>query len=226
MGSSMRRDSFNFLLCLLLLGGLFNLFSCSKSKNGSGRGSYPGQSSHVFKVSIIPEVNLGNVKNYSISGSCSSEGDFVDVDIEGVVSRSECTNYIWATTSDLEKLIDGDVLINLYHFGEQLNKKITKDTVVPRVTMFWTQSPVIDSSNVSHYSSILQGGCSVDGDLVHIDVGGIKKTVICHNNTWGASLDLTSLPDGRVVTVVSAMDPNGNSGNELLVSLLKDTSGI
>jgi len=199
-------------------------------------------STNVTKDSIIPtvtitipasDINLSNETNYSVSGTCSENGETVTVLVETIAPPTQptCGSGVWSISGlDVSLLSDGAVSITADHddsFGNsavQALTNITKDSTVPTVAIS-TPAADITTSNQTSYS--VNGTCSENGEVVTVLVGGIAPATqpTCSSASWSITgLDISSLSEGSVVITADHDDIFGNSAVQASTSVTKDTT--
>ncbi|WP_413586783.1 hypothetical protein [Bdellovibrio sp. HCB274] len=86
-------------------------------------------------------VNSGNQAAYSVSGSCSEEGEPVLIDVSGVTKSTPCTSGAFATFLDLTSLSGTSVVISASHADPAGNSRsatasVQRHTAIPTLTSF------------------------------------------------------------------------------------------
>lgn len=175
----------------------------------------------VPSVSVYPPlaVNQANVSGFSVSGSCSDNGQPVTVALgdgtNTVPASPTCSGGQWAASGlNLSTLNDGTITVTASQAngnGTGTDSKNTqKDVTPPTVTV---TAPPIDTGNEHAYSP--SGTCTAgDGDVT-VTIGSLPPvTATCEpDGTWTAPpTDVSSLPKGDVVVTASQTDGTGNTG--------------
>lgn len=176
----------------------------------------------VVTVNTLLTVNQANQGNYSVSGTCSENGQPVTVTLTDVGAAHTvippaptCTGGVWTITGiNVSTLNDGTITVT----ASQTNgngtgtgtRNGTKDATPPVVTV---DAPPIDSTNEHNY--IPSGTCTAgDGDVT-VTIGNLPPfTVPCSGTgTWtGPGTDVSNLPPGDVVVTGTQTDGAGNTG--------------
>ncbi|MEE2671910.1 MAG: hypothetical protein VYA54_09375 [Bdellovibrionota bacterium] len=222
-------------------------FDASQTDNNGNLGSATQKA--VLKDTVLPVVtinpvgliNIGNVSNYSLSGTCTSGDGNISYTIHSpgggsdITGTSSCSGTTWSLAGlDLSGLND-DAAISFDvsqtdsagNIGNASQRTTSKDTQAPVVTI--NAVTVISLSNQSSYS--FGGSCSSsDGSVsyvVHSPSGGsdVTGSVSCSSSTWSVSgLNLSGLSDDSAVSFnASQTDGQGNTGNASEQTTLKDT---
>ncbi|MEZ5608328.1 MAG: choice-of-anchor P family protein [Burkholderiaceae bacterium] len=172
-------------------------------------------------VSVYPPlaVNQANVGGFSVSGSCSENGQAVTVALSDgantVPASPTCSGGQWTASGlNLSALNDGTISVTASQTngnGTGTDSKNTqKDVTPPTVTV---TAPPIDTGNQHDYSPT--GTCTAgDGDVT-VTIGSLPPvTASCEaGGTWTAPpTDVSSLPRGDVVVTASQTDAAGNTG--------------
>ena len=173
-------------------------------------------------------INIANASAYTLSGTCSENGETVNVDIAGIALTPTCTTSTWTTGSiDVSSLSDGSVNITADHddtagnSATQATTSITKDVIIATVSI--TSADNITVTNVTNY--IISGACSENGETVNVDIGGIALTPTCTAATWSTTAtNVTTLPDGPVDITADHSDVVGNNAIQATVSVTKDAT--
>lgn len=193
--------------------------------NGTGTAT-----KNVTKKAALPTVtvnpplavNQANQSSYSVSGTCSENGQPVTVTLTDAgaahtvtPAAPTCTGGTWSITGiNVGALNDGPITIA----ASQTNGNGTgtgsgtanKDATAPTVTV---TAPPIDAGNEHHY--VPSGTCTTgDGDVT-VTIGTLPSfTVPCTGGgTWtGPGTDVSSLPKGDVVVTATQTDTAGNTG--------------
>lgn len=167
-------------------------------------------------------ITNSNESAVPLSGSCSEDGRTVT--IGGAVSSSAiCNSGSWAVNVDYSGRADGSVTVTADHadavgnFAVQAVANLTKDTVLPTVTI--NNSPITDSNKAAY---ILSGTCSESGRNVTIG-GTVSSFAPCVLGTWSVTVDYSAASDGPVAVTADHTDANGNAAVQASQNLTKDT---
>ena len=191
----------------------------------------------------VPNILLATQASYTVSGTCSEEGQRVRVTLaegsktlvpSGLVS---CSSRQWTAAFDASSLAEGNVAIAATtqdaagNISDQAVKAVTKDTIAPATLTFSSVPlPAINLGNVSAYS--LGGTCSEGGREIALTLmdsvsGTISPSgaVTCPSGggSWSAQLNASSLADGTVTVSAHYSDVAGNVKVATPQEMKKDT---
>lgn len=156
----------------------------------------------VVTISYSPDITTANQNLYSVSGTCSENGDPVTVNIDGLSFTPTCSAGTYSIGSqDVSSRVDNPALSitasqtdSVGNIGNA-STTVDKTTTVPTVTI--TTTADITQANLTSY--IISGACSDSGEVVSIMIGAISKTANCSGGNWStAPIDATSLAEGVV----------------------------
>lgn len=153
-------------------------------------------------ITYSPDITGANESSYSISGSCSENGQTVNVNINGLAYTPNCSGGAWSVgPTDVSSRADNanlPITANTTDsFGNVGNGSTTVDKTTSVPTVAITNAPDISQANLTSY--VVSGTCSENGTSVSVDVGGITKNPNCSSGTWATSqIDATSLGNGTV----------------------------
>ncbi|QMV72853.1 hypothetical protein HS961_08380 [Comamonas piscis] len=175
----------------------------------------------VVTISLAPAITLANQAAYTVSGSCSVNGNNVAVLVGSVSASALCTNGGWSTAGlDVSALPNGSVTVMASQtVGAQTGSATlvtSKDVTgaVPVVAV--TSAPTITPANQASYT--VSGNCSVNGNDVAVLVGSVSATATCNGGIWSSTgVNVSSLLDGSV-TVTASQTANGQTGSGSLVT--------
>lgn len=186
-------------------------------------------------VTVYPPlaVNQSNVGNYSISGSCSENGQPVTVTLgDGTKTVTAapsptCTGGQWTASGlNASTLDDGAITATASQTngnGTGTDSKDTqKDVTSPTVTVI---APPIDADNEHGYQP--SGTCAAGDGEVTVTIGNLPPiTASCQTDgTWTAPpTDVSTLPKGDIVVTASQTDDAGNTGTDSATTT-KSTAG-
>lgn len=188
----------------------------------------------VLKDTVIPTVTIAvaptiinaNRTAYTVSGTCSENTRTVSVSVGGVTGTPTCTGTSWTTTLDVTAVPDsGSVAVSATHTDVALNSNtaslnVVKNTALPTVTIL--SSTAINNTNRTVYP--VNGGCSENGRIVTVNVGGVSATPTCSGSLWSTTVNVTAVADaGSVLITANHSDSVGNNANQASVNVLKDT---
>ncbi len=173
-------------------------------------------------------INISNVGTYSLSGTCSEEGQNVDISLESILVTTSCNSGMFNTGSvDVTSLFDGDVTVSVATVDSAGNSSnfsdvtIQKDVVSPTVTL--SSPSIINASNVNAYS--VSGTCDVESQVVNVTIGNLSFSPTCSSSSWTTgNVNVQSLSDSGGVSIsVNMNDAVGNSALAASGSVVKDT---
>ncbi|MGE0173257.1 MAG: hypothetical protein AB7T49_10740 [Oligoflexales bacterium] len=192
------------------------------------------QASNMFNKDTIPPtvsitsgspINVTNVTNYPLSGTCSEDGQ--PVTIGGAINTSvPCSAGAWFIPMDYTSQGEGSVSVTADIFdtsgnpASQASVSLTKNTALPTVS-FMGAAP-INMSN--QYSYMFSGACSEDGRMVLIDgPGPVDGSANCSGGSWTTNIDLSSLGDNPSITFFADhSNAVGNYAIQANTTLMKD----
>jgi len=196
----------------------------------------PQASTTVLKDTVAPTVtitspaaiNNPNKASYSVSGTCSDNGNLVTVSVGAVIATPTCTSLLYTTSLNVSTLVDSaSVNVTANHTDAagnpaiQASATVVKDTVNPTVTI--TSAPVINNTNKASY--VVSGACSENGRIVTVSVGGVAASPTCTSLLYTASaMNVSGVADGAVVSVTANhSDAAGNPATQASTTVIKDT---
>ncbi|MGE4232822.1 MAG: hypothetical protein AB7F43_05770 [Bacteriovoracia bacterium] len=179
----------------------------SSSKSSTTSASSSDTSSVFVTISAPTYANLGNYTAYAINGTCTEEGQSVDV--SGSASFSVfCTSGIWSYSINLTSISDGAMSFTATHAstsGVSASVSIfpIKDTVAPAVAI---TSP---AANTPFNSSItVAGTCDEPGGTLNI-IGGLTASGTCSGSSFSVGVPGSGL-DGSYSIQAQLADAAGN----------------
>lgn len=169
--------------------------------------------SGVIIDTIIPTVSLdapaniglGNYTGYNLSGDCSEDGRDVEINIGSLSVTEICSGGSWSTSGhDVSGQADNPSFsITVDHSdlagnnATQVNTSVVKDTSIATVTI--VSAPDINANNHLSYSA--SGACSVNGQIVDINIGSINFQPLCSTGAWSiTNEDVSSLADANNIS--------------------------
>jgi hypothetical protein len=154
-------------------------------------------------ISSAPNIDQSNETDYTASGTCTSNGTTVTVNIGGLSFTPNCSGGTWSTGSqDVSSLADsGSISVTADHStATQASTTISKDTTGDVVTI--SSAPNINLSNETSYAA--SGTCTVNGVAVNVNVGGLAFSPNCSGGTWTTGFqDVSSLADSASISVTA-----------------------
>ncbi|MCD2165800.1 hypothetical protein [Comamonas koreensis] len=176
----------------------------------------------VVTIGLAPAITQANQAGYTVSGTCSVNGNNVAVLVGSVAASALCTNGSWSTAGlDVSALPNGAVTVMASQtVGAQTGSATlvtSKDVTgaVPVVAV--TSAPTITPANQASYT--VSGSCSVNSTDVAVLIGSIAATATCNGGLWSsAGLDVSSLLDGSVTVTASQTVGNQTGSGSLLTT--------
>ncbi len=164
-------------------------------------------------------VNMTNVSTFSISGTCSENGQPVNISGDGTGSVA-CSGTTWSTLIDLSSAGEGTVTLNINHsdlagnFATTASRTFLKDTSPPAsVTSISLLSPASSPGYIDNPSfTVASAGLTVP-DTVKIYRDGSCATMvgIASGNTSSIVVTAsTTQPPGAATYFARIFDPAGN----------------
>ena len=187
---------------------------------------------YVIKDTIAPTLGMGqlsaitsdNQSAYDLAGTCSENGQNVQVGIGGVKTEAACTNGAWSIGDynfTVAGLIGNSITVtaNLNDIADnpasEVSQLVPINMVAPVVTLSTTEL-VINKEEAEGNLFSLAGTCSEgDGDVM-VAIGGLSElTAPCSSSgEWNLdSIDTRELGDGQGITLVlRQVDSSNNEG--------------
>ncbi len=181
-------------------------------------------------ISVSPDIDQTNVSSYSASGTCSENGQIVDINIGSVNIQPNCSSGNWSFTNlDLSSLSDGSISFTADHqsaalvSATQASTTVTKNTTGPTVTI--SSAAHINSSNESAYK--VTGTCSENGRVVEVYIDSIYLTPNCNGGAWNTgNQDVSSLADSSSILITADhSNASAQAATQATITVVKDTSG-
>ncbi len=188
--------------------------------------------SSIFVDGIIPlvtitsaaAINAANENTYTVSGTCSEDGRFINVDIDGIALAPICSGGAWITnTTNVSARPDNPVFpITADHDDAagndaiQASLTVDKNATTPTVSITLAES--VTSANVTAYT--VSGSCTESGIIVDVYVGALNFQPNCSGGTWTTGfIDVTLVPDNPSVLVTA----DHSSATQATTSIDKDS---
>nr|WP_312987542.1 hypothetical protein [Comamonas koreensis] len=182
----------------------------------------------VVVITSAPAITALNEAAYTVSGTCSANGQAVSVLVGTLAATAPCSDGIWATGPiDVSSLDDGQITVQASQdAGGQtggVSLVISKDTAGAAPAVSVTSAPAITAANQSAYT--VSGTCSAHGEAVAVEIGTVPASAQCNAGIWSsAAVDVSALPNGPVM-VMASQTLNGQTGSGSLVTN-KDATGV
>lgn len=184
----------------------------------------------TVSISSAPNITLANQTSYSAIGSCSDDGQNVEINVGTLTLNRTCTGGAW-TTGNID--VSGEADDNLFSItavhsdaggnnSTTASVSIDKTTSVPVVTL--NTPSAISSANVSSYS--LSGTCSENGRVVSVSLGALNFTPNCASGFWNTGNQIvSSLADNPSISItVDHQNAGGANASQVSTTVSKDLS--
>ncbi len=163
------------------------------------------------------DINNANYATFSLSGTCSENGQSVALSSGSMTGTATCSGGNWSASFDFTSAPQGAVVAtasqtDLAGNSSSVNLNLNKNTTIPTLGI---TSPAANAYvNIANRSAfVINGVCSAIGEAIHI-TAPVNATAICAaNGTWNTTLDLTSLAEGNFTMVFNHSDSSGNMAN-------------
>ena len=163
------------------------------------------------QITLSPDITSANVDSYQLSGTCTSNGVLVDINIGALNFQPNCSGGTWTTGFVDVSSVPDNVSLTItadHNSAVQASVNVAKDTLSATVVI--SSAPNISSSNESIY--IASGTCSNNGSIVDVYIDTLNFQPNCSGGSWTTgSVDASSIADGSVtitadhVTATQAM---------------------
>lgn len=178
-------------------------------------------------ITASPAINNANKASYTVSGTCSENGQGVSILVGSVSASPNCSSGAWSATLNVTAVGDGSsVSITANHSdvagnpATQASVTVLKDTVNPTVAV--SSNTAINNTNKSSYP--VSGTCSENGRVVSVNVGGVAATPNCSAGAWSTTVNATGVADNSSVLITADhTDLAGNVASQGTRNVLKDT---
>ena len=181
-------------------------------------------------VSLDPldEINATNHTSYGLTGTCSENGQDVNLTIGLVTSSVSCSGGTFTFTGvDVSSVPDNPALVvQVDHSDFALNSTsesatVIKDVAPPTLTIT-TPTLVIFTGNVTSYT--VSGTCSEDGSISGT-LGSSSISSTCSSGSYTTTAaDFSAEPDGTLIISLTLTDLGGNDSPVVTENVLKDTT--
>jgi hypothetical protein len=183
----------------------------------------------LVSITSSADINGANQANYSISGTCSENGQNLAIFIGSINITPICIGGAWTSGSvDVTSIPDSPtVSITADHSDPAGNIAIqgtaTVDKNVAMPTVAITNAPDITQANQTGYT--VSGSCSENGRMVDVFIGSINIQPNCSGGFWttGAQ-DVSALVDNASL-LISADHDNAllTPATQATINIVKDT---
>ncbi|MAZ48372.1 MAG: hypothetical protein CME65_07405 [Halobacteriovoraceae bacterium] len=162
-------------------------------------------------ITFAQNITAANDTDYVVSGTCTDNGQIVDVYIGALNFQPNCSGGNWTTGYvDVSSLTDNPAItITADHVtATQASTTVSKDTTGPVVTI--SSAPNINVGNELSY--VASGTCSENGEIVDVYIDSLNFTPTCSSGTWTTgSQDVSSIPDGTGISVTADHETSGGT---------------
>ena len=178
----------------------------------------------TINIGTLSVINNANKAAYGFSGSCSEDGQTVNLTAPISASTTCASSAFTFSNLDVSASADGSVTFTVDTVDAAGNTSsdsdsATKDTVAPTIAI----GTLVDINNTNKAAYGFSGTCSEDGQTVNLTTP-ISASATCSSNAFTFSnLDVSASTDGSVTFTVDTVDAAGNTGTDL-AAVTKDTS--
>ena len=173
----------------------------------------------MLSLDALAPLGSHNVTAYPLSGSCSYDGETIN--ISGSVTASAlCSNGQYATTIDYSGEADGVINIQLDHglnamIANSIMDSVTKDTAAPTVTGVSTSHSVLNLSLTQTASDLISGAAASEASTFKYQLvlnGATCSSQNSYSSTIPKSNDPSISHGASYQVCVQATDAGGNVG--------------
>ena len=183
--------------------------------------------SPTVAITSSPNINVLNHTAYTYSGTCSENGEDVDLLLGGTDSYTvTCSSGTWNSGSlDVSALGDSPTFALAADHpdlaGNPANAATTVDKSTSNPAVAITSAPDISVANQTTYT--VSGTCTDNTFDVDVMIGTLSYTPVCTGGAWTTgAVDVSSLVDGPV-TITADHDNGVTSATQASTSVTKDT---
>jgi len=173
------------------------------------------------------------VSAFALSGTCSEALLPVTLNVTGGATASTiCRSGKWSGTMNLTSAPDGSsVTITANHSDTAGNKaspasvRIIKDLIPPYAVAIKTPTARSFVNSMNQESFVIDGICSESGtkNITLLSGSTALITTDCFNGKFRQPLNLSSIPDGRIILSAVLSDLAKNSLTSQMIQITKDT---
>ncbi|MDA8793187.1 fibronectin type III domain-containing protein [Bacteriovoracaceae bacterium] len=184
----------------------------------------------TVSITSYPDITAANETNYTLVGTCSENGNTVDIMVGTLSFSTTCSSEAWISNGNdvsslpdnANTLVTADISDNVNNDAIQATQTVDKTTSVPLVSIL--SSPDIDQSNQTAYT--VSGGCSENGRIVDVNIGAINVTPNCTSGSWSiGAIDVSALPDNPTLSITADHDNDmGTPATQASATVNKDTT--
>ncbi len=161
----------------------------------------------TVSITYFPDIIASNELNYFFSGTCSEDGQNVQVSVGGLNSTVTCLLGAWSSGFiNVSGLADGSTSLTADTIDVALNSATQASLTVQKIStpiVSITSLENVTSANVTSYS--ISGLCSENSISVTLNFsssgggGPLSRSIICSSGTWSSgTIDLSALLDGTI----------------------------
>jgi len=184
--------------------------------------------SPILTINAPAIINIANVTAYTFSGTCTEAGLNVTVNVGGVISSALCNVSTFSTAAINVGAAPDNAALTITasqtdaagNVGSQ-STPILKDTIAPTVAI--TAPAIINIANSTAYT--FGGGCSENGRVVSVTVGGIAGSGTCNGTSYTTGAINVTTADNPVLPITANLtDAAGNPATTANATVVKDTA--
>lgn len=168
-------------------------------------------------------IYAANVTSYDLSGTCSEEGEPVQVQFHILSEEALCEDHLWAIQSlDLSEWPDGEYSLSALHNEASISAQLVKDVIPPEVAI--TTASAVTLQNTSSYEA--SGSCNEEQSLITLTLESLATTTTCQGGSWHIEgFDTQGIGENpSALLSASIVDLSGNTGTDVSVFVVVDRS--
>lgn len=169
-------------------------------------------------------ISQANHTAWELTGTCTTNGVLVDINIGAINVQPNCSSGIWTTgLIDVSSLSDNaSIAITADHStATQATANVAKDTTAPTVTI--SSAVNISLGNEANYST--SGTCSENGRTVTVNVGTLSFTPTCNSGSWTTGFfDASSLNEGSISITADHDNASSVAATQATANISKNTA--
>lgn len=171
-------------------------------------------------ISSAPAIDNSNATSYTVSGTCTHNGNVVTVAVGSLNFTPNCASGAWSTGNvDVSNLGDStNLLITANHLtATPATATVIKDTAAPTVVI--NSFPDISLANESNYQ--VSGSCSENGQNVAVMIVTLSYSINCSSGSWSTGYrNVSTLVDGGSITISASH----STANQAIKVVTKNTA--
>jgi hypothetical protein len=187
----------------------------------------------TISFNAVPTINIQNAASYSLSGTCSENGQ--NVTLSGTVSdQVPCVGNLFSKSFDLRSVPDStQLVITAGHASIEGNLalpytlNLVKDTTPPQVSL--KIGGIVNANNQNSF--VVSGSCTEDSQPVLVRAfvasgtpAAVQASPTCSSGAFAVSLNLSAYADGALTIQADQSDASGNAATQAETILQKETS--